>query len=149
MDIPRFYMHYRGSVICVRGGAIVHKGIIHSVQIDGNTITVWIIDNSPHRGCVGYRTLEDFTGGQAAWLEVPVQNLQMADFIVSRAESQLGRLYDVVYFNCEHFVTLVLGLEPQSQQLQAWSWFAAGVLVLGVIANNSPQRTRGLRQRRR
>ena len=149
MDFARFYMHFRGSVICVRDGAVIHKGIIHSVQIDGNAITVWIMDNNPHRRCVGYRTLEDFTGGASAWLEFPVQCWQTADAIIERAESQLGRLYDVFTFNCEHFVALSLGLEPESKQLQSFGWLAFGLLVFGAIASHQPQTRRPQRSRRR
>src|SRR5438309_1982246 len=111
MNIAWFYMQYRGSVICVHDGAWVHKGIIHSVVIAGTAVTVWIIDNNPSRGFVGYRTLEDFTSGKPAWLETVVQSWQVADAIISRADSQLNRLYDLLTFNCEHFVTLALGVE--------------------------------------
>ena len=149
MDLARFYMRFRGSVICVPHGAIIHKGIIHSVQMDRSTVTVWLIDNNPHRGHVGYRTLENFTEGASAWLEFPVQSWRMADAIVERAESQLGRLYDVLNFNCEHFVTLALGLEPESKQLRGLAWLAAGALVLGAIAYNQPQTKRRPWSRRR
>jgi hypothetical protein len=149
MDIARFYMHFRGSVICVRDGAIIHKGIIHSVQIDGTTVTVWIIDNSPRRGYVDCRTLEDFTGGNRAWLESVVQWRQLADAIIERAESRLGWLYDLGTFNCEHFVTFALGLQAESKQLQEWGWLAAGLLVFGVIAYNQPPATRHRRRTQR
>jgi hypothetical protein len=145
MDIARFYMNFRGSVICVRDGAVIYKGLIHSVEIDWNTVTVWIIDNNPHRGCVGYRTLEDFTKGASAWLEVPVQSAQAADAIIERAVFQLGRLYDFFTFNCEHFVTLALGLEPESRQLQGLGWLV-GILAVGAIAYSQPQ-TRRRRRR--
>src|SRR5689334_7360550 len=110
MDLARLYMNFRGSVICVRDGAIIHKGIIHSAQDHGDTVTVWIIDNNPHRGYVWYRTLEDFSGGNPTWLEYAVQSVQLADAIIERAESRRGWLYDLGTFNCEHFVTFALGL---------------------------------------
>lgn len=145
MDLANFYRHFRGSVICVQDGAIVHKGIIHSVLCDGCTVTVWIIDNNPHRGCVGYRTLEDFTGGQSAWLETPIQNFEIASWIISRAESQLGGIYDLITFNCEHFVTLALGGKPESGQLQRWGWLAVGVVGAIVVASKQKQPRRRYR----
>ena len=148
MDLARFYMNFRGSVICVRDGAIVHKGIIHSVQIDGTKVTLWVIDNNPHRGYVGYRTLEDFTGGNATWLE-RVQSWQLADAIIERAESRLGWLYDLRNFSCEHFVTFALGLQPESKQLREWGWLAAAGLLVGIIAFNQPNPTRRRRRTRR
>jgi len=46
MELASVYMNFRGSVICVRDGAFIHKGIIHSIQIDGNELTLWIIDTT-------------------------------------------------------------------------------------------------------
>lgn len=150
MDLARFYMNFRGSVICVRDGAFIHKGIIHSIQIDGNKLTLWIIDNNPHRGYVGYRTLDDFSGGNSTWLEFAVQSWQLADAIIERAESRLGWIYDLATFNCEHFVTFALALQPESKQLQGWGWLAAaGLLVWGVVAYNQPTQTRRRRRSRR
>jgi hypothetical protein len=136
MNIALFYMRYRGSVICVNDGAWVHKGIIHSVVIAGTSVTVWIIDNNQRRGFVGYRTLEDFTDGKSAWLETVVQSWQVADAIISRAESQLNRAYDLLTFNCEHLVTLALGLEPESEQLQGYGWLALTCLAATIIVSN-------------
>ena len=129
---------YRGSVISARYGPFIHTGILHSVQNDGR---VWVIDNKPAH-VVAYRTLEEFSGGGNIRLEVPVQDSQMADLIISRAESQLGRRYDLLTFNCEHFVTLALGLEPQSQQLQNWALLGFGLLLVGIVAKLQPGRTR-------
>jgi len=142
MNIAWFYQRFRGSVICVRDGAVVHKGIVHSVAIVGLTVTVWIMDNNPHRSYVGYRTLEDFTGGEPAWLEHAVQSWEQAEAIIARAESQFGRLYDLLTFNCEHFVTLALGREPESRQLQGYAWLAAGVAAAMIIAADSRPRRR-------
>jgi hypothetical protein len=126
MDIVRLCSRFRGSVICVRDGAKVHKGIIRSVEINGNAPTVWIIDNNPHRGCVGFRTLLDFTGRTSPWLETTVESRQVADAIIARAELQLGRPYVLLVFNCEHFVTFALGFEPQSKQV--WGGLVSGAL---------------------
>src|ERR1035438_9591944 len=142
MDIALFYMHFRGSVICVRGGVKVHKGIIHSVEINGNTVTVWIMDNNPYRGCVGFRTLEDFTGGATAWLETIVESWHVADAIIARAESQRGRHYDLLGFNCEHFVTFALALKAQSKQLLEWVGLGCLMASAIVYANSQPPRHR-------
>jgi hypothetical protein len=142
MNIARFYQRFRASVICVRDGAVIHKGLIHSVTIAGPCVTIWIMDNNPDRGSVGYRTLEDFAKGQTAWLENPVQSWQQAEAIIARAESQFGRLYDMLTFNCEHFITLALGNEPESRQLQGFAWLAAGVAAAILIAANSQPRRR-------
>jgi len=68
-----------------------------------------------------------------------VEYWQVADTIVARAESQFGRLYDLVSFNCEHFVTLALGLEPQSKQLLGWLVLSC-LVVAAVVHTNSQQR---------
>lgn len=132
------WSQYRGSVISAQYGPFIHTGILHSVQNDGR---VWVIDNKPAH-VVAYRTLEEFSGGGNIRFEVPVQDPQTADFIVSRAESQLGRPYDLLTFNCEHFVTLALGLEPQSQQLQNWALLGLGLLLIGIAAKFRLVRTR-------
>jgi len=48
--------------------------------------------------------------------------------VVARARQMLGRQYDLLVFNCEHFVRLVHGLKPKSPQL-----IGAGLSLLLLI----------------
>jgi hypothetical protein len=126
----------------VHDGAWVHKGIIHSVEIVGSILRIWVIENNPHRRGVGYRTLEDFSNGRSVWIERPAQSCQEANAIVSRAESQFGRPYHLLTFNCEHFVTQALGLEAESKQLQQCALTAALGLTLALALASGAQSRR-------
>ena len=127
VNYGNYWNNLRGSVICVQKGLAIHKGILHSVALDG---TVYVIDNSPVRGCVAIRTLDEFHGGQPWWFE-RVALPQDAGWILSRAESQLNRPYDLWNFNCQNFVALAWGQIGQPNQADI---LKVAVLVGAIVA---------------
>jgi Lecithin retinol acyltransferase len=137
MNWYSFWQSHRGSVICVRDGAWVHKAILYGVEIVGGEMVVWIADNNPVRRFPGYRTLQDFANGGDVWIERSVQSWQESEAIIQRVHDQIasGCCYDLLTYNCEHFVSAALGLEPESKQLQGYGLLAACVVGLVVLAN--------------
>jgi len=90
----------------------LHKGIVHSVVI-GMEVIVYVIDNSKNRGSVGICTLEAFANGNRVFIERRAGSSAEADWIVRRAESQLRTRYDLLIWNCQHFVNWVLSGMPR------------------------------------
>lgn len=111
-----------GDIIRVRvHGVIFHEGII--------TEHGRVISNSRRRGGVFEESLRVFSGGKK------IQNLgALAGFdpqvAVNRARSQIGQPYDLVAYNCQHFVRWCYGLKPKSHQKRVAFGAAA---LLGVL----------------
>lgn len=51
--------------------------------------------------------------------------------VVARAESMLGRPYDTMRWNCEHFVAFALGNKIESQQVQVATVSVLTLILIG------------------
>ena len=117
--------HQPGDVLRVRVyGGVLHEGI----YTDDGTV----ISSSRKRGGVFEETLQDFAGGRA------VKNLgRLSDLsphrAVARAYVALGRQYDLVNDNCQHFVRHCYGLKPKSHQRDLAVIGGAVLAVLLII----------------
>jgi len=106
-----------------------HVGI--AIWQDGSSL---VIHNQKGRGVI-WSFLADFAHGEKV-VVVDVPNAQHGAERVNRAIHFLGRAYDLVLFNCEHFVSLVCDGAATSPQLKgAMGLVAVGGLVLWALAN--------------
>jgi len=105
-----------GAVVAVSPLIATHFGI----ATDRGTV----IANSKRKHCVCEETVEEFSGGWPIRVVGYLGNLGAAE-VLNRARSLLGRPYDLLGFNCEHFVRQTHGLKPKSSQIRT-------ALVLGV-----------------
>lgn len=118
------------SVIEVQYFGYRHRGIVVGWDFAGQPL---VASNSAARGGVCVETLADFAAGRDVIIaELLDQQLHAA--ILRRVRERLGSKYDLVSWNCDHFVEWALGREVKSKQLRDWSAIAAGLLVLGAIA---------------
>ena len=99
-----------GTIVAVSVGPTTHMGIA--------TERGTFIANSKKWGCVREQGQEEFSGGQPVRSVGYWGKLTPAD-VLDRARSLVGKRYDVVDFNCEHFVRLVHGLPLASPQIRA------------------------------
>lgn len=100
-----------------------HRGLMVTFP-DGQQ---WVYANSPASG-VGRQTLAEFSLGRKIETS-PISSLLSPHEIVIRAESMIGKPYNLFTWNCDHFVAAALGREPESPQLQVVcltfiGWFA-------------------------
>lgn len=102
-----------GDAVSTGSGLFRHWGI--------HTLAGTVIANSRKHGRVVEYSLEEFSEGKDVFTHGRFGNLGPME-IESRARSQLGRRYDLLSFNCEHFVRYAHGVPPVSKQ------------VLGAIA---------------
>lgn len=92
----------------------------------------WVYANSPASGVVR-QTLAEFALGrniETFPLPSPVSPYE----VVSRAESMLGKPYNLLSWNCDHFVAAALGREPESPQLQALCLAVIGCFAIASVA---------------
>lgn len=126
-----------GVVLSVStGGAVEHFGMLMDRHVFGYRPT--IISPSKKRGAVVEEFAPGFSGGapilaHGPWGDLPWQHKMKI------ARANLGRPYHLFLGNCEHFVRVCSGLEPESPQLQkAFGGIALGgaaLLILASLAN--------------
>lgn len=123
---PRPICPVTGSLVRtpVRGTTFHHLGIAFNCF-------PWltVVHNAKGLG-VKETSLCEFADGQ------PYEILDWPDYSigiarVQRARALLGRPYDLLNFNCEHFVALACGRSPTSPQLRST---IGGLLLGGILA---------------
>lgn len=109
-----------------------HRGLVVGRDIFGR---VWVIHN-PKGGCVRYDLLEAFADGhEVVVVSGPALNNSQRVTAVKRAQSLLGRQYDLLNFNCDHLVTFALAGTASSPQLQACAAIAV-ILAAGIALSS-------------
>jgi hypothetical protein len=118
------------SVLEVRYFGFRHRGIVVGWDGAGQPL---VASNSAARSGVCVETLGDFSDGRDVTIaELPHQELHPA--ILQRVRKKLGSKYDLVSWNCDHFVEWSLGREVKSTQLRDWTAIVACLLFFGAIA---------------
>lgn len=120
-----------GQAIGVRVGVVTHVGIVTDRTMNNEPM---VISNSLRSGCVAEEPLSVFKGA----LEI-VSVAQPASVpawqVLARAREKLGIRWNLLSWNCEHFVTWAFGLKPHSRQLQAGMF--TGALALLAFMNRA------------
>lgn len=93
-------------------GVFRHRGI--KVRVPGHAPVVYA--NAPGIGVVR-QTIAEFSCGRSLH-SAPALTTLHPEQVVVRAEQMRGRPYDLLTWNCEHFVECALGNKAESQQLR-------------------------------
>lgn len=99
--------------------------------------TEWIAENYKFRGVRLVKAIDYFQKGKL--IKVRKFHGSYRDRIqaVKRALSLLGKPYDLIDFNCEHYAEYVQNGKPQSEQVNrvmgALKVAAAAILIIGLI----------------
>lgn len=109
-------------------GLIRHRGL--KVCIPGYEPFVYA--NAPAVG-VARQSVAEFAGGRAVTSLPAVTHLDPSQ-VVARAERMLGRPYDLLSWNCDHFVASALGRKPESPQLRGIVLALVGAFALSRMA---------------
>jgi hypothetical protein len=119
---------------CWRPGAKRHVGIY--VGRSPWSQDPIMVHNMPGRGVV-LDTLAEFSAGHEVGVyRVPLDSERAA--IVQRSMAARGRSYDVMTYNCEHFVHEVFEgrrRSPQLRQTLVWSGILVG--AVGLVASSN------------
>jgi len=128
-------------------GGVWHFGVVVGPQPQGAAYC--IVHNSKIDGLVVLDTVNGFAGGKKVYIAGRAAP-GWEEFVAHDALSYVGRPYDLLGFNCEHFVNLVVDGKAESPQLQQALWQAAGIAAIGYVVhsiNSPPPRRRGRRRR--
>lgn len=114
--------YHAGDVLRVRvNGVILHEGIV--------TEHGRVISNSRRRGGVFEESARTFASGHNI-INVGRLSSLPAEQVLARARARIGRPYDLVSYNCQHFVRDCYGLAPASHQKR----LAVGAGLLAALA---------------
>jgi len=111
-----------------------HFGLFVCIDVLGQQ---WVIHNAKDE-CVRWDLLESFAAGSSISLVRRAPNGYEGAVFVARAQSFLGRRFDLVNFNCEHFVSCVTNGSAISPQLRGAVVGLAVLATLGLLVNSSP-----------
>lgn len=103
-----------GQLIGVRVGPVIHLGIVSDRYAQGLPM---VFSNSLRSRCVEEEPLAVFQGAYEFVSVAQPANLP-AWYVLSRARQMLGTRWNLISWNCEHFVYWVFGHEPESPQLK-------------------------------
>jgi hypothetical protein len=93
----------------------------------------WVIHNAKG-DCVRCDLLDTFGAGGPVSLHRRPKSPYEGAIIIARAQSQLGRKFDLINFNCEHLVSYAWGSGSGSPQLLGFALGAAALACLGFLA---------------
>lgn len=109
-------------------GFIRHHGL--KVTIPG--YKAFVYSNAPGFG-VTRQSVAEFAGGRVVTSSPAITQLNPSQ-VVARAERLLGRRYDLLSWNCDHFVASALGRKSESVQLRGVLAVLVGVFALSRMA---------------
>lgn len=115
-----------GTVVSTMIGPIEHFGIV-SDRFDGGIPR--IISNSKKTGCVSEEPAKIFTNGKKVRVHTFRGNLSSYT-VIARARSLIGSNYNLLNWNCEHFIRWGHGLKPESPQIKSALFISVAVLAI-------------------
>ena len=119
-----------GTVIYVWMGFYWHYGIISGFNGLGE---LTVISNSKQKKRVVEESLTSFCSGRKPIVKGYPSNLPPG-YVVERARSQVGKKYELLSHNCEHFRRWVHQIKPESPQIQSLVWVISSLLLVTVAA---------------
>lgn len=121
-----------GSVLSVDFGLYTHFGVVTGRDRRGLPV---VTSNSLRRGGVFQESIETFCEGRPCKLVRAAGHDAL--LLAQRALSAIGQKYDLLRFNCEHFIEWVKGNAPSSSQVALWGTLiaVAGLCVAAAMSN--------------
>ncbi len=132
-------MYYQSGPSAVFTNSLWHdfEQVGDVVSVEHPNFTHWGIRIGPNRIIAASKrfkvicevTDEVFSGG-GLLNRHPLQGMIDRTAITKAARSRLGERYDMVFSNCEHFVSWVVNGKPESPQVKYWvSTIIAGAAI--------------------
>ena len=126
-----------GDRLIVEKGRLVHH---HAIVIRRAGLIPMVAENQPGLG-VQYITLEQFlarSGTAKIWMQKFMGTEADRKNVIPRIDALVGRSYNLVNFNCEHFANLIQIGVPVSRQVGAAAFVA--LLGIGLLAIGGSRR---------
>lgn len=127
-------MHLRKGDVIKRPGPLGtdHIGLFAGSDSTGRG---WVLHNAKDDR-VRRELLETFAAGETVSVVRRAANTLEGEVIIARGQSLLGQKFDLINFNCEHFVTVAISGRPISPQLRGVAFGIALLAGLGLLAKS-------------
>ena len=121
-----------GDVLAVDFGLYAHVGVL-SDRLDERTDEPLVFSSTWRRGAIHEEPISEFAQGRPV-VRVGYPGALPRATVVSRARALVGRPWNLLWDNCEHFVREAHGLRRISPQVRTAAVVATVLFV--VIANS-------------
>lgn len=107
---------------------IKHYGLIY---LTNEISKVYVMHNTPNRGPV-IDTLNDFKRNRTiiSRTDTVLTDKVSSDFILNKFSKVEQKKFNLLTFNCEHFIDYMLDNKMRSEQLTSWFFL---ITILGII----------------
>lgn len=111
---------------------VQHYALFWGYDANGDA---WVVENIVGQGVV-YTRIDQFLArvGKITQIIPFPGDEWMRPGVIERANSRIGRKYDALHYNCEHFVNDSLNFVTASKQADTVKGILAGLALVGVIA---------------
>ena len=118
-----------GTIVRIHFGFYSHPGIVSDKKHDAMPM---VISNSQRKRGVYEETWEEFCNGRPVDILDYPGSLAPAE-VLQRARSKIGTRWNLLTWNCEHFIRFAHGLKPRSPQVRAYAGCAVAIAGLAVL----------------
>lgn len=125
-----------GTVVTIDYGFYKHVGLITDRTMNGMPM---IISNSFRKGGVFEESWEEFSCGKKTKISGYPGSLFPHE-VLSRARSKIGAGWNLLTWNCEHFVNWSHGMKTRSPQLNTYAACTISIIGLAVLLKNNKLR---------
>lgn len=118
-----------GTIVEIDFGLYKHPGVVTDRIMNSMPM---VISNSFRKKGVFEESWEEFSNGEKVDISGYPGHLS-PDEVLSRARSRLGTRWNLINWNCEHFVNWSHGLKMRSPQLKTCAFYAVAIIGLAVF----------------
>ena len=118
-----------GTIVQIDFGLYKHPGIVSDASVNSMPM---VISNSFRKRGVYEESWEEFSNGKKVEILGYPGNLSSNE-VLNRAKSKIGTKWNLLFWNCEHFINWSHGLKTRSPQIRAYTAYAVVVAGLVVI----------------
>jgi len=126
-----------GTIVRIDFGFYKHPGIVSDRSMNSMPM---VISNSFRKRGVYEEPWEDFSNGRKVEISGYPGDLS-PDEVLTRARSKIGTRWNLILWNCEHFMNWSHGLKPRSPQLNTYATCAIAVAGLAILFSKGKSNT--------
>ena len=118
-----------GTIVQIDFGFYKHPGIVSDRNMNSMPM---VISNSFRKRGVYEEPWDDFSNGKEVEISGYSGTLPPEE-VLSRARSKIGTRWNLLWWNCEHFINWSHGLKPRSPQVRSYAAYTIAIAGLAVL----------------
>lgn len=126
-----------GTLVQIDFGFYQHPGIVSDRTMNSMPM---VISNSFRKRGVFEEPWEDFSNGKEVEIMGYPGNL-LPHEVLNRARSKIGTRWNLIFWNCEHYINWSHGLKPRSPQVRTYATYAVAIAGLALLFSKGKSNT--------